>query len=52
MVTFVFDGLEGLYSALDRAYRLSLSLPDVPFANFRAAVQNLPRSTEIKRLII
>lgn len=51
-VTFVFDALEGLYSALDRAYRLGLSLPDVPFANFRAAVQNLPRTTEIERLVI
>jgi predicted restriction endonuclease len=51
-VTFVFDALEGLYSALDRAYRLGLSLPDVPFANFCAAVQNLPRTTEIERLVI
>jgi hypothetical protein len=51
-VTFVFDALKGLYRALDRAYRLGLSLPDVPFANFRAAVQNLPRTTEIERLVI
>jgi hypothetical protein len=51
-VTFVFDALEGLYGALDRAYRLGLSLPDVPFANFRAAVQNLPRTTEIERIVI
>ncbi|MDO8431098.1 MAG: HNH endonuclease [Candidatus Binatus sp.] len=51
-VTFVFDNLEGLYGALDRVYRLGLSLPDVPFANFRAAVQNLSRATEIERLVI
>jgi hypothetical protein len=50
--TFVFDALEGLYHALDRAYRLGLSLPDVPVANFRVAVQNLPRTTEAERLVI
>ena len=51
-VTFVFDALGPLYSALDRAYRLGLSLPDAPLTSFRAAVQNLPRATEAERLVI
>ena len=50
--TFVFDALGPLYAGLDRAYRLGLSLPDAPLANFRAAVQNLPRGTEAERLAI
>ena len=50
--TFVFDALDALYSGLDRAYRLGLSLPDVPLANFRTAVQNLPRTTEAERLVV
>jgi len=44
--TFVFDKLEGLYSALDRAYRLGVSLPDAPLGRFRAATEHLPQTTE------
>ncbi len=51
-VTLVFDTLDALYNALDRAYRLGLSLPDLPLANFRAAVQNLPQTTEVERLVV
>ena len=51
-VTFIFDALEPLYDALDRAYRLGLSLPDAPLANFRATIQNLPRTTEAERLVV
>jgi hypothetical protein len=49
---FVFDHLDTLYEALNRTYRLGLSLPDVPLANFRSAVRNLPRTTEAERLVV
>jgi hypothetical protein len=50
--TFTFDTLGQLYGALDRAYRLGLSLPDAPLTSFQAAIQNLPRTTEAERLVV
>jgi len=52
VATFTFDTLQALYDALDRIYRLGISLPDVPFQAFQAAVQALPRTTEAERLVI
>jgi hypothetical protein len=52
VATFAFDKLTALYGALDRTYRFGLSLPDVPLKAFRAAVHDLPRSTEAERLIV
>ena len=49
---FVFDTLAPLYAALDRAYRLGVSLPDAPLVQFQAAAENLPRTTEAERLIV
>ena len=37
---------DGLYSALDRAYRLGVSLPDAPLGKFRAATEHMPQATE------
>lgn len=52
VATYSFDRLSGLYGSLDRAYGLSLSLPDAPLNAFRAAVQGIPRLTEIDRLTV
>ena len=49
---FVFDTLAPLYAALDRAYRLGVSLPDAPLVQFQAAAENLPRVTEAERLVV
>ena len=49
---FVFDTLPPLYAALDRAYRLGVSLPDAPLVQFQAAAENLPRATETERLVV
>ena len=52
VVRFIFDTLPPLYAALDRAYRLGVSLPDVPLVEFQTAAENLPRTTEAERLIV
>ena len=49
---FVFETLPPLYAALDRAYRLGVSLPDAPLVQFQAAAENLPRATEAERLVV
>jgi HNH endonuclease len=52
VATFAFDTLLGLYDALDRIYRLGVSLPDAPLNAFRAASRDLPRTTEAERLVV
>jgi hypothetical protein len=52
VITFAFDALGPLYDALDRTYRLGLSLPDAPLHRFYAATQSLPRGTEAERLVV
>ena len=49
---FVFGTLKGLYGALDRIYRLGVSLPDAPLKAFRATSDDLPRTTEAERLVV
>lgn len=51
-VGFAFGSLSDLYAALDRVYRLGVSLPDAPLHAFQAAAQDLPRATEAERLVI
>jgi hypothetical protein len=41
-----------LYAAVDRVYKLAVSLPDAPLARFRDETANLPRTTEAERLVI
>ena len=41
-----------LHAALDRVYRLAVSLPDAPLIRFRAKTGTLPRTTEAERLVI
>lgn len=51
-VTYVFPALSSLYEALDRAYRLGVSLPDAPLRSFSAETAHLPRTTEAERLVV
>ena len=41
-----------LHAALDRVYKLAVSLPDAPLDRFRARTANLPRATEAERMVI
>jgi hypothetical protein len=50
--TFGFDSLTALHAALDRVYKLGVSLPDAPLARFRARTAGLPRTTEAGRLVV
>ena len=52
VATFVFDKLGELYTALERAYRLGISLPDAPLEQFRVATQNMPQTTEAECLAV
>jgi hypothetical protein len=52
IATFMFETLTQLHAALDRVYKLGVSLPDVPLARFRAKTAGLPRTTEAERLVI
>lgn len=46
------QSLTELYAVMERIYQLGVTLPDGPLEDFRAAVEDLPRSTEAERLII
>lgn len=49
---WVLDTVGELHRAIDRAYRLGLSLPNAPLLSFEAQTFGLPRSTEIERLVV
>lgn len=49
---YAFATLRELYAALDRVYRLGLSLPDAPLREFETRIANLPRTTEAERLVV
>ena len=46
LATFKFNSLTALHAALDRVYKLVVSLPDAPLARFRAQTAGLPQTTE------
>lgn len=50
--TFGFNTLTALHAALDRVYKLAVSLPDAPLARFRTQTAGLPRTTESERLVV
>jgi hypothetical protein len=52
LATFGFDTLTALHAALDRVYKLAVSLPDAPLARFRAQTATLPQTTEAERLVV
>lgn len=50
--TFAFPTLNELHDALDRTYRLAVSLPDAPLQEFLEKTKSVPRTTEAERLVI
>jgi hypothetical protein len=50
--TFIFETVTQLHAALDRVYKLAISLPDAPLLRFRAETAALPRTTEAERLVV
>jgi hypothetical protein len=52
LATFTFDTLTALHTALDRVYKLGVSLPEAPLARFRAQTAGLPQITEVERLAV
>lgn len=49
---WMFASAGELHQALDRAYRLAVSLPDLPLKAFQARTRELPRATEAERLVV
>ena len=52
IVTFEFDTLIALHAALDRVYKLDVSLRDAPLTRFHARTADLPQTTEAERLVV
>lgn len=52
LLTFSFANLPELHYALDRVYRLAVSLPEAPLDRFNAKTASLPRTTEAERLLV
>lgn len=52
LVRYSYPNLTALYAVMPRVYQLGVTLPDGPLEEFRAAVANLPKSTEAERLVI
>jgi HNH endonuclease len=52
LATFAFPTLSALHAALDRVYRLGVSLPEAPLTRFRVRTADLPQTTEAERLVI
>ncbi|AZV38257.1 HNH endonuclease [Komagataeibacter xylinus] len=49
---YSFDALGELYAALNRVYALAISLPEAPLREFERRVADLPRATEVERLVV
>jgi hypothetical protein len=52
VATYIFETLSALTAALDRVYKLAVSLPDAPLSRFQAKTAGLPRATEAERLLV
>jgi predicted restriction endonuclease len=52
VATFMFTTLAQLHAALDRVYRLAISLPEAPLGRFQAKIKGLPQTTEAERLVV
>jgi HNH endonuclease len=49
---YSFNAIYELHDALDRTYRLGVSLPDAPLKEFLAKTKSIPRTTEAERLVV
>ena len=49
---FRFETLNSLRAGIDRAYKLGVSLPNVPLDAFLKAIEGRPQNTEVERLVI
>ena len=49
---YSLSALGELHDALDRTYRLGVSLPDAPLKEFLAKTKSIPRTTEAERLVV
>jgi hypothetical protein len=52
LATYLLGTLDQLHVALDRVYKLAVSLPDAPLTRFRIKTKDLPRGTEAERLVV
>jgi hypothetical protein len=52
LATYRFASLAELHAALDRVYKLAMSLPEAPLDRFKTKTANLPRTTEAERMVI
>lgn len=50
--SYAFATLGQLYLALDRVYKLGVSLPTAPLEAYEKATAHLPRTTEAERLVV
>jgi hypothetical protein len=49
---FIFSTLGELHRAVKRAYRLGVSLPDAPLNEFQKNTQQMPRTTDVERIVV
>lgn len=52
LARYQFSDLAELYTAVSEAYRLGVSLPDMPLKLFEAETASLSRTTEAERLVV
>jgi HNH endonuclease len=52
LATFMFATLAQMHDALDRVYKLAVSLPDAPLTRFQVQTAGLPRTTDAERLVV
>jgi len=52
LVRYACPNLTALYAVMSRVYQLGVTLPDGPLEEYKAAIADLPKSTEAERLII
>ena len=52
LARYAFPNLTLLFNVMLRVFQLGVTLPDGPLEEFRAAVADLPNSTEAERLVI
>lgn len=50
--TWRFEMLSGLHAAIDRVYKLAVSLPEEPLTRFRKKTFGMPQNTEAERLLV